>query len=71
MIVGRIKRQETPGGYQAPEIPHHDVRPDGRRARGIGDHVRGDLRVAEGPKGEGAAGDEEDGAVADVRVRGG
>ena len=54
-----------------PNVPKHDIRADGSRARGIGQDVRRDLGVAQSTKGEGACGDEERRAVADLRVFGG
>ena len=52
-------------------VAKHDICADGSRARGIGQDVRRDLGVAQSTKGEGACGDEERRAVADLRVFGG
>jgi hypothetical protein len=57
--------------YEASDVAKHDIRADGSRPSRIGQDVRGNLGVAQGAEGEGAGGDEEGRAVADLRVLGG
>lgn len=71
MIIRLVERQERPRGDEPSNVTQHDVCADGARARCVADHVCGDLGVAEGAEGKGAAGDEEGGAVAGLRVGGG
>jgi hypothetical protein len=56
---------------EASDVAKHDIRADGSRPSRIGQDVCGNLGVAQGAEGEGAGGDEEGRAVADLRVLGG
>ena len=68
VVIRRVGGQEGPRGDQATDVAEHDIGADGGGAGGVGDDVGGDVGVAEGAEGEGAAGDEEGGGVADAGV---
>jgi hypothetical protein len=70
-VVWPIEGQERPGRNKTSDVAEHDVRSDCGGARSICKDIRRNLGVAQGAEGEGACGDEEGGAVADLGVFGG
>lgn len=68
MIIGGIPRQKAPRANQAADVAEHDVCADGSGTRGVGNHVGGDLGVAERAVTVCAGGDQEGGTIAHVWV---
>ena len=68
LVVRRIKRQEAPSRNKSTNVTKHDHDADCRRACGVRDDVRRNIRSAESTEGESPGRYEERGSVANLRI---